>query len=77
MARLAARGRKDEHHEAKGYDDFADAEHVPQREPRRSRCPLTARAACPGGAGSLRKHARCYFNHPDGIAAVRAGIYAM
>jgi len=27
--------------------------------------------------GQLRKHARCYFNQPDGIAAVRAGIYGM
>jgi len=37
--------------------------------------------ACEGGmsgwCGKLRKHSRCYFNHPDGIAAVRAGTYGM
>jgi hypothetical protein len=30
-----------------------------------------------GWCGQLRKHAGCYFNHPDGIAAVRAGTYGM
>ena len=38
--------------------------------------------ACEGGmsgwCGQLRKHRRCYFNHPDGItAAVRARTYGM
>jgi hypothetical protein len=28
-----------------------------------------------GWCGQVRNHARCYFNHPDGIAAVRAGTY--
>jgi hypothetical protein len=39
------------------------------------------RPACEGGmagwCGQLRKHSRCYFNHPDGIAAVRARTYGM
>jgi hypothetical protein len=37
--------------------------------------------ACEGGmsgwCGQLRKHRRCYFNHPDGITAVRARTYGM
>ena len=41
----------------------------------------TLRPACEGGmagwCGQLRKHARCYFNHPDGIAAVRAHTYGI
>ena len=28
-----------------------------------------------GWCGQLPKHTRCYFNHPDGIVAVRAGTY--
>src|SRR3954471_1300343 len=37
--------------------------------------------ACDGGmsgwCGQLRKHSRCYFNHPDGITTVKAGMYGM
>jgi hypothetical protein len=36
---------------------------------------------CEGGmsgwCGQLRRHERCYFNHPDGIVAVLAGTYGM
>jgi hypothetical protein len=39
--------------------------------------PPACESTMSGWCSQLRKHERCYFNHPDGIAAVRAGTYGM